>query len=116
MEHYRNGLCVAVVVACLGTTVASAQTTTEPRPPTAQTQSPPNGAAPLDSVPEKIKPSAAPATTPGQNTSDALAKTGGVIAPKPGVDPEMRVPPAPTNDPMTVPPPPPQTSKDQHPN
>ena len=102
----------AVLAACAGASSSYGQT---PPPPatgaqTQQSQQAPTGAPPIDSVPEKVSPNpVVPDSGGAKNPSDTLSKTGGVIAPKSGVDPEMRVPPATTNDPISVPPPPPQT-------
>ena len=89
-----GGKSVAAVVAAFGLALAAS-------PALAQTASPP-GSAPEQNAPSKFDSSARNGST---NLSEHLGKTGGVIKPPAGVDPEIHEKAPPTGDQeMVVPP------------
>jgi hypothetical protein len=99
--HARNGdaqmtrsiALASVVLFSLGAGIAAAQT--NPATPNTTTQgcTPAGGSATVG------------AAQPGNDLSDKLARSNGVICPPPGVDPDMRVPPPQGGALRVVPPP-----------
>jgi hypothetical protein len=82
-------------------------------PPTATTPPPPTAIAAADNCApmarsELPRPNAEPGTTTGQAREplgDKLAKSGGVLCPPPGVDPEIRAPTPDAGNTPVIPPP-----------
>jgi len=82
-------------------------------PPTATTPPPPTAIAEADNCApmarsELLHPNAEPGTTTGQAREplgDKLARSGGVLCPPPGVDPEIRAPTPDAGNTPVIPPP-----------
>ena len=99
MRIFRQSLTAAALAAGFAT-VALAQTTPGPRDP--------NMPSPQSTIPEKIKPdsdatgSVGATGGSGENLSDRLERSGGVLQPPGNIDPGITAP-APVPDPGTTP-------------
>ncbi len=87
--------CLSIIGAVILLANSAAAQTTQSAPSAA-----PNGAPPVDSVPEKIAPGAKPAE-PTENLTKKLEQSNGVIQPK-EVDPAIEKPAPATGDPNVV--------------
>ena len=96
----RSITLASVVLFSLGAGVAAAQTNSATPQTTTQDCTPAGGSATVGSA------------QPGNDLSDKLAHSNGVICPPPGVDPDMRVP-APQGGTLKVVPPPGTPGGDQ---